>query len=235
MNQPSVVIIEDNNEYRTFLKSILDRKYRVADFDSTEAARPHILANAPDSILLDIGLKDEDGFSFCADLKKDKNTHQIPVLFLTSKEAVADKVAGFSLGADDYMIKPIDPLELIARLEVAFRRSKPPQSESTAPLNEKHGIKIDLSNFRASLFAEGEKEIELRLTPTEFKILNFFIQNDQKLLSREKILAAVWGQDTHVVDRAIDTHVHTLRKKLGIKSELIQSVFGEGYRFGPEK
>lgn len=228
MNLAKIAIIEDNNEYRTYLEHSLKSKFEVAAFASANDARAYLQNHRVDSILLDIGLSEEDGFTFCSDLKKNFQTKDVPVLFLTSKENIEDKLTGFSLGADDYIVKPIHPLELVARIERLQRRKK--VENQPASILSLHGIRIDFDAIKVFI-EEGGDLIELHLTPTEFKILSFLMKNENRVVSREQILTSVWGEKTHVVDRAIDTHIHTLRKKLGTKADMIQSVFGEGYQF----
>ena len=185
-----------------------------------------------DLILLDVMLPDGDGFKLCSVLQTDETLSLIPVIFLTAKNSVSDKVLGFSVGADDYIPKPFDPLELKARIESKMRKK---QKEAVQADIIKLG-EIEINKSTQSIRIKGLPDSDrIELTPIEFKILLMFAKAPGKVFSRDEILNHVWGENVHVYTRSVDTHVSKLRKKLEPHSNYVQSVHGSGYRFHVEK
>lgn len=184
-------------------------------------------------ILLDVSLPGKDGFELCAYLQSHPKTKNVPVIFLTGMGEVTSKVTAFSLGAEDYITKPFNLLEFRARIDARLKKARAHSAGDEAPIRGE--IELNLASQRA-LRIEGEKRVDLGLTPMEFKILHYLVRNEGRVLSRDQILNTVWGQNIHVFDRTVDTHISTLRKKLGPKASLIRSVPGSGYGFFlPEK
>lgn len=182
-----------------------------------------------DLILLDLMLPDGDGFRFCSMLQSDDRLKKIPVIFISAKSSVADKVMGFSVGGEDYVTKPFEPVELRARIEARLRKKERERNEQDyLRLGD---IEINRVTQRVHAFENGvEKQIEL--TPIEFKLLIFLGRKPNHVFTREEVLNSVWGDNVYVYSRSVDTHVSKLRKKLGEHSHYIQSVHGSGYRFG---
>jgi two-component system alkaline phosphatase synthesis response regulator PhoP len=174
-------------------------------------------------IILDIMLPKKDGFQLCRELRRSGVT--TPVLLLTAKSQEAEKVLGLELGADDYVTKPFSPLELRARIKALLRRS---QSQA-----------VDVFRFgdcevRFQKFEVCRAGVPVNLTPIEFKLLSALIRNRGKVLSRDQLLDLVWGADTFITDRVVDTHITNLRKKIEPESghpHYIINVRGVGYRF----
>ena len=184
-----------------------------------------------DLVLLDVMLPDGDGYQFCSLMQANDKTRNIPVIFLTSKGAAPDKVLGFSVGADDYVVKPIEPLEFRAR--VAAKLKKRERDQRDAEFLNLGDVQINSAAQRAFVVENGRKR-DLNLTPIEFRLLTCLARNEEQLFSREQLLDTLWGTDVHVFPRSIDTHISKLRKKLGSKAYRIQSVHGTGYRFSME-
>jgi len=221
-----ILIIDDNKDYQFLIQSCLTPDYKVIIADTgkqgVELAREH----KPDLILLDISLGEIDGFEVCHLLKGQKETANTPVIFLSSRGDAHSKVMGFDLGADDYVQKPFEADELKARVKVRIRQNQ--ARKEGAPNFELQGLRIDFLGHRVYI-----QDKEVAFSALEFKLLSFFVRNPDRVLSREKILNNVWGVDTFVTDRVVDSHIRSIRKKLGPFKDHIESIYGEGYRFNP--
>jgi DNA-binding response OmpR family regulator len=221
-----ILVIEDTKDYQYLIQTCLGAEYRVIIADTgkqgVELAREH----KPDLILLDISLGEMDGFEVCHLLKGQKETATTPIIFLSSRNDSHSKVMGFDLGADDYIQKPFEPDELKARVKVRIRQSH--ARRETMAVYEIQGLRIDFMGHR--VFIEDK---EVPFSALEFKLLSYFVRNPDRVLSRERILNNVWGVDTFVTDRVVDSHIRSIRKKLGPYKEHIESIYGEGYRFNP--
>lgn len=221
-----ILVIEDNKDYQFLVQSALGADYRVITADTgrqgVDLAREH----KPDLILLDISLGEVDGFEICHLLKGQKETSTTPIIFLSSRNDAHSKVMGFDLGADDYIEKPFDAEELKARIKVRIRQNNA-RRESISSY-EIQGLRIDFLGHRVFI-----EEKEIPFSALEFKLLSYFVRNPDRVLSRERILNNVWGVDTFVTDRVVDSHIRSIRKKLGSYKDHIESIYGEGYRFNP--
>jgi DNA-binding response OmpR family regulator len=167
-----------------------------------------------------------DGFEVCHVLRGQKETASIPIIFLSSRSDSHSKVMSFDLGADDYLEKPFETDELRARIKARIRQSQ--SKKEGLPNYEIAGLRIDFLGHR--VFIENK---ETPFSALEFKLLSYFVRNPDRVLSREKILNNVWGMDTFVTDRVVDSHIRSIRKKLGPVKDHIESIYGEGYRFNP--
>lgn len=181
-----------------------------------------------DLILLDVMLPDGDGFQLCSILQTHEKWNTIPIIFLTAKNALSDRILGFSVGADDFITKPFDSLELKARVEGKLRKRERSMNEAD---NIRIGdLEINKSSQRVFLSESGHAR-QIDLTPLEFRILVLLASRPNVVVTRNEILDSVWGENVHVYTRSVDTHVSKLRKKLGAKDYYISSVHGSGYRF----
>lgn len=231
MSRNRLLIVEDEPSQRMVIQSILETEYSLEIVGSFEVAKERILTQAFDLFLLDIMLEDGSGIELARFLRGLKLHKTTPVIFLSSREDVSSKVEGFDVGADDYIVKPVDPKELKARIASKLRRDraiKEPQE-----FVQYGDLVFDLQNQRISCHEQGStsEEPEVTLTPIEFKLLLYLARQQGEALTREQILHHVWGKSTHVMDRSVDTYVATLRRKLGSRSFYIKSVHGIGYRF----
>ena len=179
----------------------------------------------PDAILLDIMLPDIQGTEILKRLRNDAATGGIPVIFLSARGEEVDRVVGFELGADDYVVKPFSPRELILRLRALLRRSGKSDAAGDSLL-EAHGIRLDRGRHLVQVGGES-----LDLTATEFRLLTYLMARPGLVLTRWQILENVWGTDISVTDRTVDTHVKRLRSKLKSAARSIETVRGVGYRF----
>lgn len=181
----------------------------------------------PDLMILDVMLPGMDGFHVCRKLQNSG----IPIIMLTAKNDISDKLAGLEAGADDYIVKPFDSRELIARVHTIFRRLKKASekgSESEAK-NEKKDDCLFSINEENRMVRVGD--IELDLTPTEFDMMLLFSKNPNRVFSRAQLMDSIWGYDFLGDSRTVDIHIQRIRKKLGNYSDCIETVFGVGYRF----
>jgi DNA-binding response OmpR family regulator len=171
-------------------------------------------------------LPDGEGFHWCSEYRK-QGAVQIPVIFLTHRGSLSDKARAFNGGADDYMTKPFDPVELELRVKARLRSAFGTHQEQSIQC----GDLILNVPYQKAVLNESGSEKDLRLTPTEFRLLYFFIKNENTILTRDQLLSTIWSDDVHVLTRTIDKHISTLKKKLGNRSNAIQSVHSRGYRF----
>lgn len=220
-----ILLVEDVVEVQMIVKATLQSVAELDCAGSIAEAEVLLKKNNYSLLLLDGHLPDGDGFEYCKNLREKKEYAEVPIIFLTGQSEVNRKVLGFSLGADDYITKPIEPAEFVARV-----MSKLKKAQSSATSFRKGGFHADL-NVQKVYIAQDGKETDLGLTPIEFKILVHFFRNEGKTVSREELLKQVWGNKIHVSDHTVDTHISSLRKKMGPSSKMIKAVIKNGYRF----
>jgi DNA-binding response OmpR family regulator len=225
-----ILVVEDSVESLNLVKRALGSSCAIDSAASLSEADRLLNKNKYDLVLLDVMLPDGDGYKLCSLLQADDELKNTPVIFLTAKNALTDKVLGFQVGADDFITKPFDALELKARVEARLRKRERDRHE--ADLIRIGDLEINKTTQKASI-NDGGKTLQLDLTPIEFKILIQLAREPNSVLSREAILNAVWGENVYIYHRSVDTHVSKLRKKMGDKAAWIESVHGTGYRFQP--
>ncbi|MDO8281397.1 MAG: response regulator transcription factor [Thermodesulfovibrionia bacterium] len=220
-----ILAVDDDADILKVLKANLQlHGYEVDTADTWAKARDILSAVQPDLMILDVMLPDGDGVEICRQLRKE--SPKIPIIMLTARDKVSDKVMGLESGADDYMVKPFETLELLARIKACLRRAAPPSEEQVVI----GGLKVD---FRKQIVTIAGEKIEL--TPKEYKLLCFFINHRGEVLSRETLRKSVW-KDTQIYSwsRVIDVHIQHLRQKIEkdlSNPEFIITVLGAGYRF----
>lgn len=218
----SIVLVEDDENQREFLAGLLtDRGYSVRTAENGTSALKLIEKVTPDLVLLDLGLPDIGGETVFSEIKK--NYPQVPIVLLTARSKSSDIVEGFKLGADDYVAKPYNDDELLARVEARLR-NKGSQAKLVV-----EDLELDTKNFEVK---RGNKKINL--TPKEFKLLEYLMSNKNQVLSREMILNRVWLYPEDIETRAVDVYIGYLRKKIdtGFGRKLINSKRGYGYSIG---
>lgn len=224
-----VLVIEDEDSIRGFITLNLSAAgYEVSEAETGEKALSMLSVIKPDVIVLDLMLPGISGLKVCQVVRE-----MIPetfIIMLTAKAQDTDKVLGLELGADDYMVKPFNPLELIARIKAMLRRKDHSQGENSR-------LKCDdlLLDLAANKFFKNDKEIEL--TPIEFALLRMFMENQGKALKRNEILNTIWGQDYFGDTKTLDVHIRRLREKLEnnpSEPEYVKTVWGYGYRWQPQ-
>jgi two-component system OmpR family response regulator len=222
----SVVVIEDDPSICELLQLYLSREqYQVHKAGNGSEGVGLVRSLAPSLVILDLMLPDMSGFEV---LKAVRVFSNVPVIVLTARDADQDKILGLELGADDYMVKPFSPGELVARARAVLRRTGENAEPETAP-QALGGISL-LPDERV-LRVDGAA---VELTPKEFELLHYLLLNRGLALTRERLLDQVWGYSTYGDPRTVDVHVGQLRKKLGPWARVIQTVWGLGYRVDPE-
>lgn len=221
-----VLLIEDELANQMIVKSAL-APHQVLIAKNLQEARQTLDSNRVDLILLDVQLPDGDGFSFFMEIQSQISEQEIPVVFLTGRNQETDKVTGYTLGADDYVTKPIHPMVFKALIEGKLRKRILNQSKSK--MFQKDGFSFDLDRQRVTFENKGQAQ-SLELTTLEFKLLLYLLKHKDHVLSREQLIQDVWGGSLNISDRTIDTHMSHLRKRLVGTSLAVQSVYGAGYK-----
>jgi two-component system alkaline phosphatase synthesis response regulator PhoP len=222
-----ILLVDDEEDILEFLKYNLEQEnFEVLVSTNGKDALKQISQN-PDLIVLDIMMPEIDGFQLYELIKNNKESQDIPIIFLTAKSGETDEIKGLNLGASDYIQKPISPKKLIARIKSNLRKSSSGEKNEQKSKETKIGpLIIDVEKFVVKI--DGRQKFFPR---KEFQLLHFLANNPGKVLNRETLLKEVWGNDVYVIDRTIDVHIRKIREKLGKNSELIETVKGIGYRF----
>lgn len=223
MEKHRILIIEDNADTRRFLEAMLAKEFDIITAENAVIGIDYARNKAPDLILLDIMLPILSGYDACSLLKKDEKTKRIPVIFLSAKNSSSDITQGLSTGADDYVAKPFDYKELLARVKARLRV----ETDTTAQPFQIGDLRIDPANREVAF--GGKKAV---LTLTEFDILRCLATRTGNVVSREDILKEVWRDDSGKTnDRTIDVHIRALRRKIPALTKHIISIYGVGYRY----
>lgn len=223
-----ILIVEDEKDIGDLLSYHLKKEFfPVKQVKSAEEALLWLEEEKPLLIILDIMLPKMSGLEFCNKIKSNPKTKDIAVLILTAKSAKEDIVRGLQLGADDYVTKPFDISEIVARIKAILRRT----SSRTVTEQEFKYASLRIHWARHKIYMNKK---EIKLTLTEFKILKALIENHGRVLTRDRLLDEVTGGETVVIDRTIDVHIQSLRKKLGGGDTYIETIRGIGYRFRDE-
>lgn len=222
----SVLVVEDDRALCDLLTWNLSAEgYDVRSTGDGEEALVMIREQQPDAIILDWMIEQVPGIEVCRQLRKDRETAQIPIVMLTARGEEEDRIRGLDTGADDYISKPFSMAELLARIRAVLRRIRPALAEDVVQFGD---ISLDRSAHRVR---RGERDVHLG--PTEFRLLDHLIQFPGRVFSREQLLDAVWGSDVYVEARTVDVHVGRLRKALNVEEEddPIRTVRSAGYAF----
>lgn len=223
MEKTKILIIEDNADTRRFLEAMLSKEFEIITAENAVLGIDYARNKMPQLIILDIMLPILSGFDACALLKKDEKTKGIPIIFLSAKNSTSNITYGLTAGADDYLAKPFDYKELLARIKARLRN---------IPANEPKSIvlgdlKIDQAN-REVTFAGKKAD----LTLTEFDILRYLAVKAGQTVTRDEILKEVWRDDSGKTnDRTIDVHIRALRRKIPTLTKHIMSIYGSGYKY----
>ncbi|MCC7440477.1 MAG: response regulator transcription factor [Bdellovibrionales bacterium] len=226
-----ILLIEDAADFRTLVERTLEREFAVTSAPDLAGARKHLSEGRFDLILLDVMLPDGDGIEFCRGLQADGRHSGVPIMILTGKSDMTDKLSAFSGGADDYLVKPFHPLELKARVEARLHRAR--SAARGGDTVELGGLRLTVPVQRAEIKADGQWR-DLDLTPIEFKLLLFFVRGADRSHARADLIKSVWGEGVHVISRTVDAHVSNLRKKIKGCGYAVKSVHKVGYRFDQE-
>jgi two-component system phosphate regulon response regulator PhoB len=221
---PYVLVVEDEDALSTLLHYNLEKEgYRVSLAADGEEALTQIDEQLPDLIVLDWMLPKVSGIEVCRRLRGRAETRNVPIIMLTARGEETDRIRGLDTGADDYIVKPFSMIELTARIRAVLRRIRPGLAEDRTRQGD---LTIDRVSHRVK--REGR---EIHLGPTEFRLLDYFMQHPGRVFSREQLLDAVWGSDVYVEARTVDVHVGRLRKALNLDTEIdpIRTVRSAGY------
>ncbi len=206
----NIFIVEDEKPIITLLQYNLEKEgYKVNFSETGEEGIQSIKKNVPDLVILDWMLPDFSGIEVCKQIKKNNKLKNIPVLMLTAKSEEEDKVRGFESGVDDYVTKPFSYKEILLRVKSLLKRTKPTLVEDISIF---HDLKVDRITKR---IFRGDKEI--KVGPTEFRLLDFLIKSPKRVYSREQLLNNIWGNEINVEARTVDVHIRRLRKAINIE------------------
>ncbi|MCP4886967.1 response regulator transcription factor [Rubripirellula sp.] len=226
MTNTKVLVVEDYRPLAETLEYQLDRAgYEVTRAEDGQDALKQAKLILPDVIILDVDLPILNGIEVCKHLRNDPSTKDILILMLSAMGEESDQVVGFAMGADDYVVKPVESYKVLLQRLKALLRRREPVFEENEQISHR-GIVVDRRRFVASINDEA-----LKLTKSEFKLLECFIRQPGRAFSRAELVEAALGEDTMVLDRTIDVHIRALRKKMGSTADLIETVRGVGYRF----
>jgi two-component system phosphate regulon response regulator PhoB len=239
-----ILVVEDEADLRELVQYALTQAgYRVVTAPDAATAFERMQEHTPALVLLDLMLPDLPGTEVCRRMRREPATQHVPIVMMTARGDEIDRVVGFELGADDYVVKPFSPRELALRVGAVLRRSVPPaaapsQSAVDAPRQDRTGV----ARAASSMFVLGPLQVDIErhevtvlgqevvLTAIEFKLLVDLIERRGRVQSREALLERVWGYASGVETRTVDTHVKRLREKLGEGRDVIETVRGVGYR-----
>ncbi|MCM8769865.1 MAG: response regulator transcription factor [Candidatus Omnitrophica bacterium] len=224
MSQKVVAIVEDEADIRELVETHLHQAlFQTVAYENGSSFLTSLARQIPDLVILDLMLPDMDGLDVCRFLKNDPRWATIPVLMLTAKATETDKVVGLEVGADDYVIKPFSPLELVARVKALLRRATLSTKEKIIRLGNLLTLNVD----QYQVTVQGK---QIHLTASEFRILQLLASSPGRVFTRKQILDFLWGQEKAVIDRTVDVHIMNLREKLGVAGSKIKGVRGIGYK-----
>lgn len=225
--QPPILIVEDDRKIARIIKAYLEgADFRVSHAETAAAALEKVETELPLAVILDLGLPDRSGEELCQDLKELGN---FPIIMLTAKSAEEERIAGFALGADDYVVKPASPRELVYRVKAVLKRYDN-ISSTELPASFNNG-ELTLDSRRHTVTCRGR---QLAITPTEFKLLQTLAKSPGRTFSRDELVSKALGYQFEGYERSVDAHIKNLRQKLELdsrKPELIKTVYGVGYIF----
>ncbi|MDT4329533.1 phosphate regulon transcriptional regulator PhoB [Methylomonas sp. MED-D] len=222
----NILVVEDEEAIREMLAMVLEQaEFQVISAGSAEQAMQALADNRVDLIVLDWMLPGISGVELAKRLKNEPGFKELPIILLTARSEEEDKIRGLEIGADDYVTKPFSPKELVARIKAVMRRSGKLSESGQLSVGD---LTLDTEQHRLMI---GGRSLEV--SPTEFRLMQFFMTNPDKVYSRTHLLDQVWGRSVYIEERTVDVHIRRLRKILATygREELIQTVRGFGYRF----
>ncbi|MEX0780838.1 MAG: response regulator [Balneolales bacterium] len=226
MSKPTILIVDDEQDILDLISYNLESEgFEVLKAENGQDGIKLVKQHKPNLVLLDIMMPKMDGLEVCEKLRKEQSVQNIPIIFLTARGDEQTEVDGLDRGADDFITKPISIKKLVSRIKAVLRRFDEAKTEVTS--FEVHDIKIDRERY---IVYRGDEKF--RLPKKEFELLYYLISLKGIVLSREKLLNKIWGDDIHVVDRTVDVHIRKIREKLG--DHYIETIKGVGYRFKSE-
>ena len=224
-----IVVVEDEGAIAELIAiNLRHAGHAVTIAANAEQARHEIDAMLPDLVVLDWMLPGQSGLALARQWRSDARTRELPIIMLTARSEEADKVAGLDAGADDYLSKPFSTNELMARIRAVLRRKAPEALEDVVDVG---GLRIDPATRRISRQVAGQ-DIDLKMGPTEFRLLHFLMTHPERVHSRSQLLDRVWGDHVFIEERTVDVHIKRLREALApaLCSGMVETVRGAGYR-----
>ena len=223
---PRILIVEDEPAIAELIAvNLRHNGFQPVWAIDAETAQRELDEVLPDVILLDWMLPGESGLALARKWRGSSRTKAVPILMLTARGDEADRVAGLDAGADDYIVKPFSPRELLARIRAVLRRRVPEASGGVVKMGE---LQLDADTLRVNL-----ADKPLKVGPTEFKLLHYLMRHPERVHSRGALLDKVWGDHVYIEERTVDVHVKRMRESLGEAGNMIETVRGAGYRFTP--
>ncbi|MBM3462034.1 MAG: response regulator transcription factor [Armatimonadetes bacterium] len=224
----TILVVDDEEAIVEFLEMNLKKEqFEVLKAYSGQEAIDSFKARGPDLILLDVGLPDFDGFEVCTRIRSQS---EVPIIMVTARGDDEDKIVGLGIGSDDYVVKPFNPKELVARIKRMLERSRKAREKSTT--NKVAFKEIDIDVIKRRVTVNGRI---VNVTPKEYDLLVFLVSNQDRVFSREELLREVWGSDAYDT-RSVDVHIKYIREKLGEPaSAYVQTAWGKGYKFSDAK
>ncbi|MBQ8837387.1 MAG: response regulator transcription factor [Clostridia bacterium] len=222
-----ILVVDDEERIRELIGKYAKFEGHSVEFatDGMEAVEK-CRVNTYDVIIMDIMMPNLDGFSACREIRKKSD---VPILMLSARGEEYDKINGFELGVDDYVVKPFSPKELMLRVEAIMKRSQKSENVPDADIYKSRGLEVNFTARR--VYVDGT---EVNLSPKEYDLLFYMIKNKDIALTREKLINKVWGYDFFGGDRTLDTHIKLLRKSLGPYASYIATLRGVGYRYNDD-
>jgi DNA-binding response OmpR family regulator len=224
-----ILVVEDDHDIAALIKYTLEKGGDIhADLvHSGDAALKAVAEDVPDLMVLDLNLPVLSGLEVCRIVRGDPRTARLPIVVVTARSGEGDRVTGLDLGADDYIVKPFSARELAARVRAVLRRGSAPAARDAAPpIYRGRHLVADFDAVHVAV--DGEP---VRLTKRELDLLRYFVENRNRVISRDRLLERVWGFDRYVETRSVDVHVGRLRGKLRAAGRQIETIVGLGYRF----
>lgn len=229
--RPKIVVIEDENDIVELVRYNFRKEgFEVESFPRGKEGLEHLRRHPADLLLLDIMLPDQDGIEICRRIRSNDRLRSLPIIFLTAKGEEIDRVLGLEIGADDYVVKPFSPRELVARVKAVLRRQE--RVADKPEVVETCDLRLDTRTHEVTV--RGQR---VDLSALEFKLLYFLASHPRQVFSRDRLLDKVWGHDRFVTPRTVDVHIRRLREKIEAQAtnpRFLQTVRGSGYRFSPE-
>ena len=228
MSTPKLLLVEDDRALAELLEyRFANQGYRVRTTADGDDALMYAREDVPDLVILDWMIEGTSGIEVCRRLRRDNATAHVPIMMLTAREAEDDRVRGLQTGADDYLTKPFSPRELLARVEAVLRRVRPALAGQT----------IELGDFKLDPVAQRIERLgrQLKLGPTEYRLLNFFMEHPRRVFTRGQLLDSVWGNGRDIEQRTVDVHIRRLRQAISVEgaNDPIRTVRSAGYAFEP--
>ena len=221
---PAVLVVEDEPAVAELIAvNLRHNGFRTTWAINSASAEKEIDATLPDLILLDWMLPGESGLTLARRWRASPRSKDVPIILLTARGDEGDRVSGLEAGADDYITKPFSIKELLARVRAILRRKTPEAAAESLRVN---GLTLDSATYRVNF---GDQAI--KLGPTEFKLLQFFMGNTERVHRRAQLLDKVWGDHIYIDERTVDVHIKRLRQALGVAGPMVETVRGAGYRF----